>query len=82
MASNLEHFTPDINTKDYYILSVSTYNFWDKEISWCNQVFVQSSGSNLNHNRVQSSIIHHFNLDLWLWKCKKLHKPILTCRTA
>jgi len=47
MASSLEHFTPNINTKDYYILSVIRYNFWDKGISWCNQVVVQSSGSNL-----------------------------------
>jgi len=49
MASNLEHFTPHINTKDYNILSVSIYNFWYKGTSWCNQVVVQCSGSNLNH---------------------------------
>jgi hypothetical protein len=52
MASNLEHFTPNINTKDYYILSVNRYNFWDKGISWCNQVAFPSSGNNLRFFRV------------------------------
>ena len=82
MASNMEHFTPNNNTKDYYILSVNRCNFWDMGISWCDQVVVQSSGCNLNHTWVQSSTIPHFHWTCDFGNVKKLHKPILTWRTA